>query len=89
VSQKVPAKIIAKVIGHAKVDTTLNVYTQVLDESVRTAVERRDGIAQNCSVVEGDERANSWCEKVGSDLPSLIRLAFELRRAFPGSEIRG
>ena len=27
-------------MGHANVDTTLNVYTQVLDGSVRDAVER-------------------------------------------------
>jgi hypothetical protein len=27
-------------MGHANVDTTLNVYTQVLDESVRDAVEK-------------------------------------------------
>jgi integrase len=34
----VPGKIVAELMGHAKVDTTLNVYTQVLDASVRTAV---------------------------------------------------
>jgi integrase len=33
-----PAKIVAQVMGHAKVDTTLNVYTQVIDDSVRAAV---------------------------------------------------
>ena len=27
-------------MGHAKVDTTLNVYTQVLDASVRSAADR-------------------------------------------------
>jgi hypothetical protein len=26
-------------MGHAKVDTTLNIYTQVLDDSMRVAVE--------------------------------------------------
>ena len=35
----VPGKIVAQVMGHAKVDTTLNVYTQVLEGSVRAAVE--------------------------------------------------
>jgi integrase len=34
----VPGKIVAELMGHAKVDTTLNVYTQVLEASVRTAV---------------------------------------------------
>jgi len=30
-------------MGHANVDTTLNVYTQVLDGSVREAVEKVGG----------------------------------------------
>jgi len=36
----VPGKVIAQLMGHAKVDTTLNVYTQVLDASVRSAADR-------------------------------------------------
>jgi hypothetical protein len=28
-------------MGHAKVDTTLNVYTQVIDGSLRAAVDKR------------------------------------------------
>jgi len=35
----VPGKVIAQLMGHAKVDTTLNIYTQVLDGSLRTAVD--------------------------------------------------
>ena len=35
----VPGKVVAQLMGHAKVDTTLNVYTQVLDGSLRAAVE--------------------------------------------------
>ena len=35
----VPGKVVAQLMGHANVDTTLNVYTQVLDESMRAAVE--------------------------------------------------
>jgi integrase len=35
----VPGKVVAQLMGHTKVDTTLNVYTQVLDESVKAAVE--------------------------------------------------
>ena len=31
----VPGKVIAQLMGHAKVDTTLNVYTQVIDGSLR------------------------------------------------------
>ena len=35
-----PGKVIAQLMGHAKVDTTLNVYAQVLDGSVPEAAER-------------------------------------------------
>ena len=35
----VPGKVVAQLMGHANVDTTLNVYTQVLDGSMRAAVE--------------------------------------------------
>ena len=38
-----PAKVIGQLMGHTNVDTTLNVYTQVLDASVRVAVERVAG----------------------------------------------
>ena len=46
----VPGKVVAQLMGHANVDTTLNVYTQVLDESLRDG--RREGrqrIVHNCS----------------------------------------
>jgi integrase len=36
----VPPKVVAAIMGHAKVDTTLNVYTQVLDGAVREAADR-------------------------------------------------
>jgi integrase len=36
----VPGKVVAQLMGHANVDTTLNVYTQVLDQSLRDAVEK-------------------------------------------------
>ena len=39
----VPGKVIAQLMGHANVDTTLNVYTQVLDGSLREAVEKVGG----------------------------------------------
>jgi integrase len=39
----VPGKVIAQLMGHANVDTTLNIYTQVLDGSLREAVERVGG----------------------------------------------
>jgi integrase len=36
----VPGKVVAKLMGHANADVTLNVYTQVLDDSMRSAVDR-------------------------------------------------
>ena len=36
----VPGKVIAQLMGHANVKTTLNVYTQILDGSVRAAAEK-------------------------------------------------
>ena len=35
----VPGKVVAQLMGHAKVDTTLNVYTQVVDGSLRKAAD--------------------------------------------------
>jgi integrase len=35
----VPGKVVAQLMGHAKVDTTLNVYTQVVDGSLRRAAD--------------------------------------------------
>lgn len=39
----VPGKVTAQPMGHANLDTTLNVYTQVLDGSVREAAEKVGG----------------------------------------------
>jgi hypothetical protein len=39
----VSGKVVAQLMGQANVDTTLNVYTQVLDGSVRDAVEKVGG----------------------------------------------
>lgn len=36
----VPGKVVAQIMGHAKVDTTINVYTQVLDGAARAAADR-------------------------------------------------
>jgi integrase len=38
--QGVPGKVVAKLMGHTNADVTLNVYTQAMDESLRTAVDR-------------------------------------------------
>jgi integrase len=53
----VPGKGIAQVMGHTKVDTTLNIYKQVIDGSVRRAAEVVGAelftIVQNCSRARG------------------------------------
>jgi len=36
----VPGRVVAQLMGHAKVDTTLNVYTQVIDGALRAAVDK-------------------------------------------------
>jgi integrase len=36
----VPGKVTAELMGHANVYTTLNTYTQVLDDSLRVAAEK-------------------------------------------------
>jgi integrase len=36
----VPGKVVAELMGHAKVDTTLNVYTQVVDDAKRAAAQK-------------------------------------------------
>jgi len=36
----VPAKVVAQIMGHTKVDTTMNVYPQVLDGAARLAADR-------------------------------------------------
>ena len=38
--QGVPGKVVAQLMGHTNVDVTMNVYTQVLDGSLRAAVEK-------------------------------------------------
>ena len=35
-----PGKVVAKLMGHTNADVTLNVYTQAMDDSLRTAVDR-------------------------------------------------
>jgi integrase len=39
----VPGKVVAELMGHAKVDTTLNVYTQVIDGAKRAAAQQVGG----------------------------------------------
>lgn len=36
----VAGKVVAQLMGHAHVDTTLNVYTQVFDKSLREAADK-------------------------------------------------
>ena len=54
----VPGKVVAQLMGHAKVDTTLNVYRQVVDGALRTAAGLRR------SRVEGRRGETSICDGV-------------------------
>jgi integrase len=36
----VPGKVVAQLMGHTNADVTVNVYTQILDASLRTTVDR-------------------------------------------------
>ena len=51
----VPAKVVALIMGHTKVDTTMNVYTQVLDGAARTAADRVG--SELFRIVQNPERA--------------------------------
>ena len=68
----VPGKVVAQLMGHANVDTTLNVYTQVLDGSVRDAVEKVGG--ELFTIVHRAEKADAltdckqWCALQDSNL---------------------
>ena len=53
----VPGKVVAQLMGHANVDTTLNVYTQVLDRSLREAVDKVGG--ELITIVHKTEKENS------------------------------
>jgi integrase len=50
-------EVVAQLMGHANVDTTLNVYTQVLDGSVRDAVEKIGG--ELFTIVHRPEKADA------------------------------
>ena len=69
----VPGKVVAQLMGHANVDTTLNVYTQVLDGSVRDAVEKIGG--ELFTIVHRPERG-----RCGKLLKRMVRPA-RLERA--------
>jgi hypothetical protein len=50
----VPGTVVATLMGHAKVDTTLNVYIQVLDDSLRGAAEK-----VGCELITVDHKIGS------------------------------
>ena len=66
----VPGKVVAQLMGHANVDTTLNVYTQVLDGSLREAVEKVGGelftIVHKPEQEDSADRGVSLIERIGA-----------------------
>lgn len=51
----VPGKVVAKLMGHTNANVTLNVYTQGMDDSLRTAVDRVGN--ELFTIVHSDEGA--------------------------------
>ena len=68
----VPGKVVAQLMGHANVDTTLNVYTQVLDGSFRAAVDRIGSELFTIVHEAGEESEltdrKDWCAQQDSNL---------------------
>lgn len=60
----VPGKAVAQLMGHANVDTTLNVHTQVLDGSVRdSGREGRRRIVHDCSPIGRRSDPTQWLSR--------------------------
>ena len=59
-----PGKVVAQLMGHAKVDTTLNVYTQVIDGALRTAVDKIG--SELFTIVHKPETGVELTEKISS-----------------------
>jgi integrase len=59
----VPGKVVAQLMGHTKVDTTLNVYTQVIDGALRAAVDRVG--SELFTIVHNPEKASELTERNG------------------------
>ena len=55
--QAQPGKVVAQLMGHAKVDTTLKVYTQVIDGALLTAVDKVG--SELFTIVHKPERAEA------------------------------
>ena len=67
----VPGKVVAELMGHTNADVTINVYTQVLDASLRTAVDRIGGelftIVHETKNGVGANSLKSWLLGLGSN----------------------
>jgi hypothetical protein len=88
----VPGKVVAQPMGHANVDTTLNRYTQVLDGSLRDAVDKvagelftivhkqREEVTVSPSTVEWqtseEQNAAAASARVPTPCTSLLTFAF-------------
>jgi hypothetical protein len=51
--QGVPGKVVGQLMGHTNAEVTINLYTQVLDASLRTGVDRIGG--ELFTIVHGSE----------------------------------
>jgi len=75
----VPGKVVAQLMGHAKVDTTLNVYTQVVDGALRMAAakigSRLFTIVHNPEGAPAVNRRKEWLAALDDFRNWLIREA--------------
>jgi hypothetical protein len=62
----VPGKVVAQLMGHANVGTTRNVYTQVLDGSLRAAVDRVGGQIVSRLFTTVHQRERQACQLIDS-----------------------
>ena len=66
----VPGKVIAQLMGHAKVDTTLNVYTQVVEGSLRRAA---DTVGSELFTIVHKPEKGAGANSLGTGSTSLNR----------------
>ena len=61
-----PAKVVAQIMGHTKVDPTMNVHTQVRDDAARSAADRVGSELLRVVQIPGwNDDANSF-DRIGS-----------------------
>src|SRR5262249_37244135 len=85
-TKRLPPKVVAAIMGHTKVDTTLNVYTHVLDGPARDAASGSDRNWPELARCPADDSANSLkrlAPQAGPE-PATLRLTAKHGEAVAG-----